>query len=162
ESLPSLHHSSLPSRNTRVHHRSPELYNLATGLLRCPHCHGSMRLDRKHNHGKVYSYLVCASSHMGKTDCATRPDYNAFESALLAIMAGSATMRKALGQPSGEPTELVALRGKVQSLDEKLNGMVANYEETPSKLIASRIAVLEQEVEALRSDLLNKEAAAKA
>ena len=94
-----------------------------------------MRLNRKHKgKGKVYSYLVCSGQHIGKTDCSCRPNYDAFEGSLLALMRESALIRKAMGQQLGEqPDELTALRAKLQAADSKLNELMAHLEATPAR-----------------------------
>lgn len=137
--------------------------NLVTGLVRCPTCDGTMNKATRHAHGKAYSYLVCSKTKHGEnqTDCTCRPGYDAFESSLLALLRDSATLRKALGQPVGEPTELTALRGKVDAAERKLNQLMALLEATPSKALAARVQALELGAEALRAELQAKEATLK-
>jgi len=133
--------------------------NLATGLIRCPGCGGNMRLNRNHQHGKVYSYLVCSCQFMGKSNCSCRPRYELFESSLLALMRESTLVRKAMGQQLDEqPDELTALRGKLQAADAKLNELMAHLETAPSRILAQRVQTLEAEAEQLRAQLQRKEA----
>jgi hypothetical protein len=76
-------------------------------------------------------------------------------------MSDSAMLRKALGEPVGEPTELTVLRGKVDAADRKLNEFMALLEAKPSKALAARVQAIESEAEALRDELQAKEATAK-
>jgi hypothetical protein len=137
--------------------------NLVTGLVRCPTCGGNMNKATQHGHSKAYSYLVCSKTKHGEnqTDCTCRLGYAAFESSLLAVMSDSATLRKALGQPVGEPTELTVLRGKVDAADRKLDQLMALLEATPSKALAARVQALEAEAEGLRGELQAQEATIK-
>jgi hypothetical protein len=153
------------SRHRKLTTPSPAVAsNLATGLVRCPTCGGNMSRHRNHAHGKVYSYLVCAATKAGAqaVDCTCRPHYDAFEAALLALMCDSATLRKALGQPVGEPTEWTALKGRLEATDRKLNELMPLLESTPSQALAKRVQQIELEAEALRREVQAKEVSLKA
>ena len=137
--------------------------NLFTGLVRCPECGGNMslRVNRKTAGGKVYRYLHCSQTKAGRNeaDCKCHPKYDAFESSMLGLLSDSAALRKALGQPVGEPTDLAALRGRMQAADAKLNDLMAILDATPSKALGLKVQQAELEAEAMRASLMEQEAA---
>jgi DNA invertase Pin-like site-specific DNA recombinase len=140
---------------------------LVTGLVKCPACGGPMsHHSSQHRSGKVYKYLVCAQNKAGQAKdpgCAKRVSYEPFERSLLALLRESALLREAFGQQqTGKIDEVTAMRGELEAKDKKLNEMLANYEDTPSKAIAARVAVLEAEAEAMRAQLQQRESEEKA
>jgi DNA invertase Pin-like site-specific DNA recombinase len=139
---------------------------LVTGLVQCPTCGGPMSHHSNHHGNKVYKYLVCAQNKAGQAKdpaCAKRIAYEPVERSLLALMRESSLIRSAMGQcQDGKVDELTVLRGKVEAADAKLNIMLADYAQMPTKAVNALIAKLEAEVEAQRAELQQKEATAKA
>lgn len=140
-----------------------ESRNLFTGLLRCAKCGQTMTRQTVCNHGKYkYAYLICSGNLRGSSGCGWAGiRFEDFERSMLTVLADSKLIAKCLSGPDVD-AELAAAKGKLADVEKQAEKILRLIEgmDTPPQRLVDRLQALETEENALREDVMAREARA--